>query len=103
SMLDVPPLSPPFPYTTLFRSDDGDGDGLLHLVTGHDPGPGFPARSLFHSSSRLPLFSRNRLLRQHSLGAGYIPTLDLQKVGILRSEEHTSELQSRENIVCRLL
>src|SRR3712207_5969877 len=33
----------------------------------------------------------------------FVPTLDLNKVDLARSEEHTSELQSRQYLVCRLL
>src|SRR5690606_384413 len=35
--------------------------------------------------------------------AALITSLDVAPVSVLRSEEHTSELQSRENLVCRLL
>src|SRR5690606_40244755 len=41
---------------------------------------------------------------EYFLEAWFSPTLNFQKDdGLLRSEEHTSELQSRENLVCRLL
>src|SRR5690606_40494531 len=36
-------------------------------------------------------------------GFSLLPALDLHVLGTPRSEEHTSELQSRENLVCRLL
>src|SRR5690606_41810325 len=73
------PLRPPlFPYTTLFRS-------------------GSPARTCSRSCAttrrRQPGFSPNA----HS-GNTTVP-----RSQPARSEEHTSELQSRENIVCRLL
>src|SRR5207302_10680570 len=82
-----PPRSTLFPYTTLFRSD-------------FDPPPA-------------PLASRHaggvgdvRLLRNaHRLGARdhRCPSPTAAAGDRSRSEEHTSELQSRENLVCRLL
>src|SRR5688572_31452600 len=71
-MLQRPPRSPLFPYTTLFRS--------VHLV---DEGPA-PQRVLERFVER-----DDRPRVDHA-----IP---------LRSEEHTSELQSQSNLVCRLL
>src|SRR2546427_4303669 len=50
---------------------------------------------------------RLRVLEHHTeLGAGYriaLRDLELRGAGNLRSEEHTSELQSQSNLVCRLL
>src|SRR5690606_40287908 len=70
-----------FPYTTLFRSgvlgQDGDATFLFLVVAVHHP-------LVF------------QLLAVQ--GAGQAQQLVNQ-----RSEEHTSELQSRENLVCRLL
>src|SRR5690242_21129386 len=74
-MIRRPPRSTLFPYTTLFRSH-----AELGAVV-HDPvedGVGL-----------------QRLERQHVLFAGVLV--------LLRSEEHTSELQSHVNLVCRLL
>src|SRR3989442_11650927 len=72
-MIRRPPRSTLFPYTTLFRS-------LLAV----------PACELLaHVLDHLPL-PRDRLQR---LGDGFAE----------RSEEHTSELQSRPHLVCRLL
>src|SRR3712207_6940513 len=88
-MIRRPPRSTPFPYTTLFRSarpaagrarrggQSGGPDGRRHLRPGADLGGG-PER--VGPRVRLPL---------------------LRPVG--RSEEHTSELQSRQYLVCRLL
>src|SRR3712207_7984202 len=79
-MIRRPPRSTLFPYTTLFRSDVGVGllDAREHLVVE-------------------PLLQPGRPLR-HRVRVG---VLGLQ-VGD-RSEEHTSELQSRQYLVCRLL
>src|SRR5207302_10367919 len=51
-----------------------------------------------HSNSILTIINLDPLHRQ----VGFVD-LDLTVLGIDRSEEHTSELQSRENLVCRLL
>src|SRR3989454_1747223 len=83
-MIRRPPRSTLFPYTTLFRSDARRlADPLLAVPLGTDPrGPGAqpPPR-------HFPLEG----LRQPEAHAGG------------RSEEHTSELQSPCNLVCRLL
>src|SRR5256885_7882714 len=76
-MIRRPPRSTLFPYTTLFRSLDR-GFGRPHLV----------ANPLGHESRRL------------GVGVGQD---DGEFVSAVRSEEHTSELQSPCNLVCRLL
>src|SRR5436309_4500833 len=77
-MIRRPPRSTLFPYTTLFRSED-DVARFVAAVTGAAPPP--PLVSALHrETGGNPLF-----------------------IGEARSEEHTSELQSRENLVCRLL
>src|SRR5438477_3914403 len=73
-MIRRPPRSTLFPYTTLFRS-------TLLLASSLTP----PRRSLSRSIQRRALSRRFPSLRR------------------LRSEEHTSELQSHVNLVCRLL
>src|SRR5687768_18156345 len=79
-MIRRPPRSTLFPYTTLFRSDDL---GLL---------------------KDMPL---ERVWCRADLGAKVlrsIPTLkEINGKPAARSEEHTSELQSRLHLVCRLL
>src|SRR5438067_3591755 len=76
-MLRPPPRSTLFPYTTLFRSSDGV---MRHPINSKDTAakrltpPPHPAAA----------------------GAG-------RGDNLLRSEEHTSELQSRFDLVCRLL
>src|SRR5690349_24816902 len=78
-MIRRPPRSTLFPYTTLFRSPD-----LQH--------PTRP-RTGTHSS-RGTVFAGNSQLRE-----------EIRQVSdpARRSEEHTSELQSRRDLVCRLL
>src|SRR5438445_8643117 len=90
SIVRRPPRSTLFPYTTLFRSRRGVG------VVGHLPGPG-PARP--HALRRRPGGSRrspNGTGGAGQSGGGFGGRLP-------RSEEHTSELQSRQYLVCRLL
>src|SRR3989449_5637162 len=58
----------------------------------------FPYTTLFRSPGRR-LRHREQL---HELG-GRHPALDVDHVALHRSEEHTSELQSRLHLVCRLL
>src|SRR5688572_31201392 len=88
-MLRRPPRSTLFPYTTLFRSAPGPhqalpGDGR------RQGGPEDPRRDEVSGPAAL-VRSRNSPLASSSNG------------GAGRSEEHTSELQSQSNLVCRLL
>src|SRR5690606_41385651 len=80
-----------FPYTTLFRSF-GLGQQHVH-VPGH--AAGHRMDGVFHGHA-LGRQLRGQFL-ERMLGAGHGQAV------ARRSEEHTSELQSRENLVCRLL
>src|SRR3712207_7533271 len=83
-MIRRPPRSTLFPYTTLFRSRQGVA-GATCLVTGATGALGrATAQRLAERGARAVLLSRD-------------PTRGE------RSEEHTSELQSRQYLVCRLL
>src|SRR5256886_4266800 len=79
-MIRRPPRSTLFPYTTLFRSPHGD-----RTVLGYRVGP----VAYLTDAKEIPETARAQL-------AGL-------EVLVLRSEEHTSELQSQSNLVCRLL
>src|SRR2546427_6538328 len=70
-MIRRPPRSTLFPYTTLFRSREGDGGGRAPLRPSPAGGARAPRR--------------------------------VRGAAAARSEEHTSELQSQSNLVCRLL
>src|SRR3712207_7040997 len=83
-MIRRPPRSTLFPYTTLFRSR-----GRARRRFGDDR----PRRGR-RDRGALPL------LRD---AAGHRPVSRLAPVRARRSEEHTSELQSRQYLVCRLL
>src|SRR3712207_7484729 len=87
-MIRRPPRSTLFPYTTLFRSHVAGGD----LLT-----PGRHRRGRDAALLQQPLRELGRLLAKRLRVEQQRPT----PVG--RSEEHTSELQSRQYIVCRLL
>src|SRR2546427_6126510 len=92
-MIRRPPRSPLFPYTTLFRS----------------------RRREEHVVEDQPVARRMRVERQVGrrvadlvlLVFGIVPAEErprsLAVVAVDRSEEHTSELQSQSNLVCRLL
>src|SRR5690606_41069184 len=94
SMIRRPPSSTRFPYTTLFRSVLGD---RLDLVAQHGQRP---AAQLAQHVGIDPLAgdAPGSELAEHEPIAGVVG----RQLGD-RSEEHTSELQSRENLVCRLL
>src|SRR5260370_14672157 len=72
-MIRRPPRSTLFPYTTLFRSDFPDAERLVKRLV---------ARELILS---------------------FVPDAEHKAQNQFRSEEHTSELQSHLNLVCRLL
>src|SRR2546422_2463389 len=82
-MIRRPPRSTLFPYTTLFRS---------------------PLRDKSSTSKQHPLHSASSQMRSRHLRP--LSETHLRSWGnqlIQRSEEHTSELQSRLHLVCRLL
>src|SRR5690242_21153749 len=91
-MLRRPPTSTLFPYTTLFRSVQPRErlvpEGGRRLHQGEDE----PAAPL-QVALVVPLGS----------GADRRDRVDLLRAPLERSEEHTSELQSHVNLVCRLL
>src|SRR3712207_7208134 len=87
-MIRRPPRSTLFPYTTLFRSND-----VLQIATSATLGTG----TLKSFASRL--FTKDE--RHIHVVEGQMRRADLDPTP--RSEEHTSELQSRQYLVCRLL
>src|SRR3712207_8732691 len=101
-MIRRPPRSTLFPYTTLFRSPGGrlafsvwaarernpalSLAGTVLVGLGHIPPPDPKAPGAF-------VMADPGRVRELVVGAGFAE----------RSEEHTSELQSRQSLVCRLL
>src|SRR5690606_42019465 len=88
--------SPTFPYTTLFRSGARSRDGLRHglLGSGLRPRCVIPRRTRY--TAAVSFFDPQSDPRTGWRARVYDVIFE-------RSEEHTSELQSRENLVCRLL
>src|SRR2546430_2969370 len=92
-MIRRPPRSTLFPYTTLFRSRHARA-GPLRAREGRPARPG--GRQGLDQGVRARLMKKPRDQAKHLRTFGLI-------LGALRSEEHTSELQSQSNLVCRLL
>src|SRR2546429_1364046 len=86
-MIRRPPRSTLFPYTTLFRSLLRLGGDLCGF---HPEGPQHPAEGV-------------EGIQRRQAGGGTTEVHVQLPVGERRSEEHTSELQSRLHLVCRLL
>src|SRR5688572_32399867 len=90
-MIRRPPRSTLFPYTTLFRSEmvrveGGRPSNILHLIA-----------NAVHADDPMWLSTLG------FIGHCGRSSLCLAHHKLLRSEEHTSELQSQSNLVCRLL
>src|SRR3712207_8767443 len=95
-MIRRPPRSTLFPYTTLFRSESGGGTGTANIKSHHNVG-GLPEDLTFTLVEPLRTLFKDEV-REVGRRLGLPDTL-VQR----RSEEHTSELQSRQYLVCRLL
>src|SRR3712207_7688265 len=91
-MIRRPPRSTLFPYTTLFRS--------IHPTPPFDRGPPTVARGVLRSGQSVFLPRPDTASRRWSSRLATGPTARRTDA---RSEEHTSELQSRQYLVCRLL
>src|SRR2546430_12382415 len=102
-MIRRPPRSTLFPYTTLFRSASGKsvfcGRGTHMNDTVLISGASIAGPSLAYWLNRFG-FRPTVVEKASTVRPGGYP-IDLR--GIARSEEHTSELQSQSNLVCRLL
>src|SRR2546430_11974246 len=83
-MIRRPPRSPLFPYTTLFRSLGRRDPAFVKLADA--------PRALAFSPSGHRIY----VARRNTPGLAVVDRFE-------RSEEHTSELQSQSNLVCRLL
>src|SRR3712207_8228484 len=85
-MIRRPPRSTLFPYTTLFRSS-----ASVALTSSSDASPSIHSKEISSCST----WSRRALYSCWHWS--------LSCLSVVRSEEHTSELQSRQYLVCRLL
>src|SRR3712207_8902439 len=90
-MIRRPPRSTLFPYTTLFRSQGSTGGAGLRALQGDYPEP-LTCTVLYLDAGTGALTGYDDII----LGG-------LGETEVTRSEEHTSELQSRQYLVCRLL
>src|SRR5205823_14507218 len=100
SLSSPPPTSPLFPYTTLFRSREHPVQDLQHLAEAHALG--------CLVGLEVPLQELERLELRRELDLLLLCVLRqepevLHEALHVRSEEHTSELQSLAYLVCRLL
>src|SRR3712207_7612580 len=92
-MIRRPPRSTLFPYTTLFRSIPAT-DNLIELFRVNvDRVVGERIAWSWSCTDSLALYRQ----------IGSLPTELASQMNTTRSEEHTSELQSRQYLVCRLL
>src|SRR5437868_12885639 len=87
----LPPTPTPFPYTTLFRSH-----GIFSWVSR-------AAQDAIVSIVRQRLQPDGVLYISYNSMPGWAPLAPIRQFMLERSEEHTSELQSRFDLVCRLL
>src|SRR3712207_7952339 len=93
-MIRRPPRSTLFPYTTLFRSGHGASRYGVDRCRRGDPDRRVPDPGSVLVARRLKSTARRRL------GSEVVVPGAMDRD---RSEEHTSELQSRQYLVCRLL
>src|SRR5690606_40975362 len=90
-----PPTPPPFPYTTLFRSPTRS-TGFFNHNAMYEMDVPHAARVEVVKGPATALYGSDAI-------GGMVNVLTRSPEDAARSEEHTSELQSRENLVCRLL
>src|SRR5205085_10961277 len=88
--LPPPPTSPLFPYTTLFRSCAAPFQFRLAIINA-------PSRL---KTARRGVEPNIRVIRP---AIRFVSFISISSAANSRSEEHTSELQSQSNLVCRLL
>src|SRR5690606_40762990 len=95
----LPPGSTLFPYTTLFRSQGGQ------LPVEHADDAHRILRVENHIVETVVVVHqrRTRMVGRHLVAQPGLHFFPQGRDKMPRSEEHTSELQSRENLVCRLL
>src|SRR5258708_18330269 len=94
-MIRRPPRSTLFPYTTLFRSSAAETVSTAPRKDPHHPGRD---RWRFRGQGGISVDDRRA---RCAVGLEIGPTA--QRARRSRSEEHTSELQSPDHLVCRLL
>src|SRR3712207_8685628 len=95
-MIRRPPRSTLFPYTTLFRSSWWAHALLILAFLNYLP----YSKHLHVATSLFNVYFSNTSWTGERTA---MRPMDLEAEGLERSEEHTSELQSRQYLVCRLL
>src|SRR3712207_7194083 len=109
-MIRRPPRSTLFPYTTLFRSVPArDGDRTIGITRAHLEEDAAKTIHVGGASGRIGGAAHSNV----DFNRGGTPLVEIvtepdirssdEAKRFLRSEEHTSELQSRQYLVCRLL
>src|SRR2546427_4553299 len=93
-MIRRPPRSTLFPYTTLFRSDYQAGIARVNIMLSEVGAADAIQRGEFLAGE---------IQRKGDQQTSYLRRRAAVVEGSQRSEEHTSELQSQSNLVCRLL
>src|SRR2546430_13616936 len=96
-MIRRPPRSTLFPYTTLFRSGAGPAG-----TAGAPRGPAVPEQPE-RDAKVITVFAAKGGCGKTVLATNLAVALAAGGARRVRSEEHTSELQSQSNLVCRLL
>src|SRR5204862_6929360 len=98
-----PPRPSPFPYTTLFRSNDGSRDGTMRVLESlRDADPRrFSVLDLERNSGKAEAVRRGILaaLDRSPNFTGFWDADLATPLFEIRSEEHTSELESRRDLV----
>src|SRR5205085_9648679 len=101
SILPPPPRPTPFPYTTLFRSA-APGARMAEAIS-----PVADHKPYIADEAKMPEFTPKAVtvgaLFGLIFGASTVYLALKAGLTVSRSEEHTSELQSQSNLVCRLL
>src|SRR5688572_31583477 len=98
--MHCPPRSTLFPYTTLFRSSGQ----FLKTLERYEVTVAPLVPPLVLELSRVPEVDQHDLSKLRLIHCGAAPlAAEVAEACSSRSEEHTSELQSQSNLVCRLL
>src|SRR2546430_12549789 len=101
-MIRRPPRSTLFPYTTLFRSPSSDHAATVVAGQAYIVG-GYTGQDWLNTIVAWRPGGSARVVARLPTPLRYSAVTAAQGKIIVRSEEHTSELQSQSNLVCRLL
>src|SRR5258708_26762891 len=95
-MIRRPPSSTLFPYTTLFRSHALRNTSACSPAAANGPWFTFGVFLAVRTAAAMESMTLHHALKSLAFGNG-------GNLHLVRSEEHTSELQSPDHLVCRLL